>query len=92
MASNTRFNIDLDSGNFIVTSNENIYDYTPRLIPRLIESHFFQSEWDFDNNLIKFSMDNEDAVHHLQDEKSTFYSIANRAKKHHYSVMRYERI
>lgn len=91
MATDTKFKIDLETGNFIVTSNENVYDFD-FAIPKLIKSHYFESEWDFDNNLMRFCMNNENAFHHLENEESAFHQIANTAKNHHFSVMRYERI
>lgn len=91
MATDTKFKIDLETGNFIVTSNENVYDFNFP-IPKIIESYYFESEWNFDNDLIKFHMDNKDAFHHLEDQTRTFHKIANAAKSHHFSVMRYERI
>ncbi|MGX5609843.1 hypothetical protein ACWKTZ_26040 [Bacillus cereus] len=91
MATNTKFKMNLETGNFSVTSTENVYDFNFP-IPKIIESYYFESEWNFDNDLIKFHMDNKDAFHHLEDQISTFHKVANTAKSHHFSVMRYERI
>lgn len=91
---NSKFNINLNTGHFIVTSEGVIYeeDLMKNYAAKPKEVHLFESEWDFHNNLLSFTMNGVDAVHVLEDVKNPYYKLANQIKDGQLSLMRYERI
>ncbi|GAB6428096.1 hypothetical protein bcgnr5372_38780 [Bacillus luti] len=90
MAWNTRFNIQPETGNFIVTSEDGIIELSPRY--KVLERHKFQTVWSFANELIEFTMDGHDAKLLLEAAEAPLHNLAVQVKNHHFSVMKYERV
>ncbi|MGW6151123.1 hypothetical protein ACWFN4_27635 [Bacillus mycoides] len=90
MAWNTRFDIDSESGNFIVTSEDGIIELSPRY--KVLERYKFQTVWSYTNDLIEFTMDGHDAMLLLEAADEPLHNLAVKVKSHHFSVMKYERM
>ncbi|WP_336769813.1 hypothetical protein [Bacillus bombysepticus] len=90
MAWNTRFEIDSESGNFIVTSEDGIIELSPRY--KVLERHKFQTVWSHTNDLIEFSMDGHNAMLLLEAAEEPLHDLAVKTRSHHLSVLKYERM